>query len=91
MRWSMKWEAGGKADLRDIQALSEWDQDLLVVQAFDACDISLVGLPFCLVLPGREQELSNAGRHQSVLVVRPCTLKVTNPSSMHKYHLSCRC
>ena len=89
MSCSMKREAGGAADLRDIQALSECDQDLLVVQGFDACHISLVGLPFCLVLPGREQQLSNAGCHQGVLVMRPCIHQVPNCSSVCKYPLLC--
>lgn len=85
----MKWEAGGATDLRDIQALSEWDQDLLVVQGFDACHIGLVGLPLRLVLPGREQQLGNAGRHQGVLVMRPCTHHMANCSSVCKCPLSC--
>ncbi len=89
MSWSIMWEAGGAADLRDIQALSEWDQDLLVVQAFDACHIGLIGLPLCLVLPGREQQLSNAGRHQSVLVMRPCIHQVAQGCASVLCHAVC--
>lgn len=62
----------GRAYLRHIQAASEGNQDLLVIEGLDTPHIHLVRLPLRLVLAGREQKLSNAGGHQCVFVMGAC-------------------